>query len=81
MGSAVAKDPDGKAVGSRFRAEVVDALPDQITIDIPVSDALLGSLIRGRVKSIKASFVGADVRLFMEGASDSIAPVLTVVPE
>ena len=78
MGSAVAKDPDGKAVGSRFRAQVVDALPDQITVEIPITDALLGSLMRGKVTHIKASFVGSDVRRFIDGSTQP-APILSMV--
>ena len=81
MGSAVAKTADGKAVGSRVRAEVVDALADQVTIEIPVTDALLGALMRGKVDHIKASFAGADVRAILDGIRAEPAPVLTVVPQ
>ena len=79
MGSAVAKAADGKAVGNRIRANVVDALPDQLTVTIPITDALLGALLRGRVDHIKASFVGADVRRFIDGSADQPAPDLKVV--
>ena len=81
MGSAVAKTADGKAVGSRVRAEVVDVLADQVTIQIPITDALLGALLRGRVDHIKASFVGADIRAALEQLRAEPAPVLTVVPQ
>jgi len=81
MGSAVAKTADGKAVGSRVRAEVVDVLADQVTIQIPITDALLGALLRGRVDHIKASFVGADIRAALDRLRAEPAPVLTVVPQ
>jgi len=81
MGSAVAKTADGKAVGSRVRAEVVDVLADQVTIEIPITDALLGALMRGKVDHIKASFAGADVRAILDRLRAEPAPVLTVVPQ
>jgi len=56
-------------------------LADQVTIQIPITDALLGALLRGRVDHIKASFVGADIRAVLEQLRNEPAPVLTVVPQ
>ena len=62
MGSAVAKDENGRAVAPRVRAMVIDALEDQVTVRIDVSDELLGALVRDRSNYFVASIAGAEWR-------------------
>lgn len=68
MGVAIAKSPDGyTAVAGKtramvVRADVTDALPDQVTVRIDVSDELLGALVRDRSNYFVAVIAGEEWR-------------------
>ena len=41
-----------------MRAQVVDAFPDGVVVEVKVSDELLGALLRGRVDHFLVSIIG-----------------------
>ena len=53
----------------RARAIVVDALGDQVTLRIDLTDEVLGAIIKGKGKFFLASFTGQEWRDALERLS------------
>jgi hypothetical protein len=76
MGTAIAKADNGyEAVAPKVRATVIDATDGQVVIEIPITDALAGAILRGKADTIRAAFNKTDVKKMRLKNATHLTPV------